>query len=198
MPWTLDNAEERAAEAPRSFFIPPAETRRNLQVGDVVKLIFRLESDDSVQVERMWVEVVETEPYVGTLANNPDLEGVIEHGERVPFGPEHVCGYGYAAEDLGYDPGERCFVSKRLIEADTPPALMYLNREGVWEAHAADESDEEVDDPDRVLHWSLGYLTDKFPLTEQVVREGARRSGLLRRRPRDVWWRLEDDRYVRA
>jgi hypothetical protein len=54
----LDNAEGRAAEAPRSFFIPPAELRHSLKVGDEVKLIFCLDrGDGEAAVERMWVEL---------------------------------------------------------------------------------------------------------------------------------------------
>jgi hypothetical protein len=47
VPWTLDNAEARAAEAPRSFFIEPAELRHSLKRGDEVKLSFRLERNQN-------------------------------------------------------------------------------------------------------------------------------------------------------
>src|SRR3954451_10716571 len=91
VPWMLDNAEERAAEAPQSFFIPPAELRHELKVGDEVKLIFVLEREDGeTAVERMWVEVAETSPYIGRLRNTPQLSGVIDLGDRVRFAPEHV------------------------------------------------------------------------------------------------------------
>ena len=198
MPWTLDDAEERAAEAPRSFFIPPAELRHSLKRGDQVKLIFRLERDDGeFGVERMWVEVVENDPYVGLLRNLPQLADVIEFGERVPFGPEHVCAYAYKPAELGYHPDVRCFLLKRVAEADAPPPLLLLNEEDEWEAHAQDETDEELGERSNVLVWTLGYLTDRFPETEQALREGSRRRGLLRRRESDVWWQWQDDHYVR-
>jgi hypothetical protein len=51
--WTLEDAEARASQAPQSFFIPPAELRHSLKVGDGVKLIFQLERDDGeTSVER--------------------------------------------------------------------------------------------------------------------------------------------------
>ena len=130
MAWTLDNAEARAAEAPRTFFIPPAELRHALRPGDEVKLIFMLEREDGDSaVERMWVEVVETAPYVGLLRNDPHLSGVIEFGARVTFGAEHVCGYAYTTEELGYDPATRCFLVRRVSETDTPPPrLLALER----------------------------------------------------------------------
>lgn len=198
MPWTLDNAEERAEEAPRSFFIPPEDLRRSLKVGDEVKLIFHLQREDGeIAVERMWVEVVATEPYVGELRNQPQLEGAIAFGDRVPFASENVCGYAYSSSELGYDPETPCLLLKRVAEADDPPPLLLFNDDGQWEAHAEQESDEELADSDSVLVWSLGYLTDRFPETEDAVREGSTRRGFMCRRQRDTWWRWQTGGYVR-
>lgn len=199
MPWTVDNAEERAAEAPGSFFIPAAQLRASLREGDVVKLIFRLERDDGeTAVERMWVEVRETDPHVGLLRNVPRLEGVIDLGEEVRFGPEHVCGYAYDPAELGYDPEVPCYLLKRVAEGEAPPALLLLNADDEWEAHAANETDEELENSANVLRWTLGYLTDRFPETEQALREGSRRRSIRRHRGREEWWRWQGDRYARV
>jgi uncharacterized protein YegJ (DUF2314 family) len=196
MPWVLDDAEQRAAEAPRSFFIPPEALRASLKAGDLVKLIFRLERDDGeVAVERMWVEVVENGPYIGVLRNEPELRGVIDLDERVEFGPEHVCGYAYSAGELGYDPDGQCLLL-RVAEADSPPPLLLLSENGDWEAHADDETDEELEAATNVVLWSLGYLTDRFPETAPALREGSRRRGMLR--GREARWRWENNRYVRV
>ena len=192
MPWTLDNAEDRAAEAPRSFFIPPKELRHALKKGDEVKLIFRLERDDGqVAVERMWVEVTQTKPYVGELRNTPELEVVIEFGDPVGFGPEHVCAYAYTEAELGYNVDDSCLIPRRLAEADTPPPLLHLNAQGEWEAQ------DQGDRNDDVLHWTLGYLTDRFPETTPALREGSKKRGIRRRPQRDVWWEWHGDRYLR-
>ena len=180
------------------FFIPPAELRHSLKVGDEVKLIFCLDrGGGETAVERMWVEVVETQPYVGLLRNVPQLSGVIDFGDRVPFGAEHVCGYGYTSEELGYNPATRCFLLQRVAEAGLPPPRLLLNEEGDWEAHAKDESEEELADSDNVLLWTLGYLTDRFPETADALREGTARRGSVRRRQRDVAWEWNGSRYVR-
>ncbi len=181
VPYTLDDAEERNAAAPRSFFIPSAEVRRNLEPGDIVKLIFRLETADEVAVERMWVEVVDTDPYVGTLANEPQLRGVIAHGDRVEFGPEHVCAYAYTEAQLGYDPMATCHVSPAIVRRDVPPDGLYVGTEGQWAAFAGDQRPEH--------RWTLGDLTDRFPEIEEVLREG--------NELRDTWWRRDGDRYLR-
>ena len=167
-------------------------------MGDEVKLIFCLDrGDGEAAVERMWVEVVETQPYVGLLRNVPQLSGVIDFGDRMPFGAEHVCAYAYTSEELGYNAATRCFLLQRVAEAELPPPLLLLNEQGDWEAHANDESEEELADSDNVLLWTLGYLTDRFPETADALREGTSRRGSLRRRQRDVAWEWNGSRYVR-
>jgi hypothetical protein len=186
VPWSLDNAEELNAEHPRSFFIPPRDLRDGLKPGDTVKLIFRLERDDGeVAVERMWVDVVETGPYVGRLVNHPQLEGVIGHGEDVTFGPEHVAAYAYPNEDLGFPTGEPCFVSPSVVDRDVAPEFLYFDAKGAWIAAVKRERPEH--------RWTLGYLTDKFPETEPVLREAYAGD----RPPFETWWRREGDGYVR-
>lgn len=192
--WVLDNAEQRAAEAPRSFFIPPAELRHSLKLGDEVKLMFRLERDDGeAAVERMWVEVVQTQPYVGLLRNVPQLSGVIGFGDSVSFGAQHVCACAYTSDELGYDAAKRCILLKRVAEAQAPPPPLLLNEEGDWEAHAEDESEEELADSTNVLLWTAGYLTDRFAQTDEVLREGTS----LGEGQGGTWWEWNGSRYVR-
>jgi hypothetical protein len=90
-----------------------------------------------------------------------------------------------------------CFLLKRVAFADEPPSLLFLDENGNWVAHAKDESDAEVADRDNGLAWTLGYLTDHFPDTEDALRDGSSRRGLFRRRRRNVWWEWRDGRYVR-
>jgi hypothetical protein len=132
---------------------------------------------------------VESEPYVGLLRNNPQLAGVIEFGARVPFGPEHVAAYAYSSDELGYDVDGRCFLLKRVAEADDPPPLLVRTEDGDWEAHATDESEEELEDVENVLRWTLGYLTSRFPQTTDALREGSDRRD-------EAWWEWRDGRYV--
>ena len=75
MTWWLENADARHAEAPRSFFIPPLEHRRELAPGRLVKLVFAFDPPRrGHSAERMWVEVTQRHrdgTYTGTLANDP-------------------------------------------------------------------------------------------------------------------------------
>ena len=93
--YVLDNGEERHNESPESFYIPSRELRDNLKVGDLVKLIFRMEdkiNSENVSVERMWVEIKEKNNnfYSGTLDNDPNGDVLIKCGLCVNFNAEHV------------------------------------------------------------------------------------------------------------
>jgi len=45
----LDDGEALHEEAPETFYIPPREQRANLQPGQIVKLVFRIEHDETVE-----------------------------------------------------------------------------------------------------------------------------------------------------
>jgi len=94
--WRLDDGEERHAEAPETFWIPSPEAREGLYPGCLAKLIFRLETPNGDEVERMWVVVtdrIESGEYLGVLDNTPCSEagpGRLEPGFELPFEPYHV------------------------------------------------------------------------------------------------------------
>jgi len=90
--YTLDNGAETHREFPTTFEIPPQKDRDSLRPGDLVKLIFRIEFDDEIHVERMWVRVTEVRPefYLGILDNDPYCTEEIRSGMRVEFHADHV------------------------------------------------------------------------------------------------------------
>ena len=114
--WCLDDGEERHAAAPETFWIPSREARRGLYPGCGVKLIFRIDTPDGDEVERMWVVATQRdadgERYMGVLDNTPFSEfapGRLEPGFELPFEPRHVV-------DIG-DP-----IEATMAIAMTPPA----------------------------------------------------------------------------
>ncbi len=90
--YTLDNAVETHREFPTTFFIPSQEDREHLREGDFAKLIFRIDVDDEIHVERMWVIVskVRPESYTGVLDNDPYCTEEIRSGIQVEFLADHV------------------------------------------------------------------------------------------------------------
>jgi hypothetical protein len=97
--WVLVSAEERAAAAPDTFYIPSRAARESLHPGDGVKLLFDIETREGGQivdrgVDRMWVIVKAKtgNSYVGILDSDPGAVENLKLRERdlVTFGPEHV------------------------------------------------------------------------------------------------------------
>src|SRR5690554_8194534 len=78
----LESGEQLHAEAPDTFWIPSLKSRESLSPGDIVKLVFRIEVDGEVDVERMWVIVqkVVAGGYVGILDNDPYCTDQIQAG----------------------------------------------------------------------------------------------------------------------
>ena len=172
--YVLANAEDRQAESPRTFFIPPRSERDNLQPGDVVKLMFELvdAQDGDPAAERMWVQVDGREgaTYVGVLTNTPGAITTISLGDRVEFGPEHVL---TTLEDWPLLE-KKIFVSRRSHEQDVRPGYVYREdpdneRDSGWRALVGDESQDEVDDPNNVLLQNLGFLVDRWPELRPVL-----------------------------
>lgn len=179
--WHLDNVEDRAAESPRTFFIPPEQRRHNLQEGDTVKLVFMLNhpSGDEPEAERMWVDVVRADgtSYTGSLLNTPDAIRELKPGDEVTFGPEHVAAVGVNEAEIGYAVQERALVSRRLAAKDVRPGLLWRDEpvqqgDSGWTLMLGDEPASFTEDANNFGTTELGYLTDKFPELEEVFREG--------------------------
>lgn len=107
-PHLLDAEVEHRA-APRTFSIPRRAVRDALVPGDLVKLLFVVDPPvRSVEVERMWVEVVEAKDggYVGRLDNDPGYVRDLKADDLLSFRPEHVAARDAPEGDSLYtDPG---------------------------------------------------------------------------------------------
>ena len=95
--WELDSGVARHEESPDSFWIPSESARSNLKRGQAAKLIFLVQRDGPdgepiVEGERMWVMVLGKEggQYRGFLDNIPVTTTLLEIGDEVCFGPEHI------------------------------------------------------------------------------------------------------------
>lgn len=167
--WSLADAENKHAAAPRSFFIPPREHRERLTVGSTAKLLFEFpaRSVDGVlrNGERMWVEVVEVQPdgsYSGRLANDPHVLTELSCGDPIQFSASNVIAIEYSVEELGYDPTAPAAIDARIVADDHPPTYVVraqppgANQE-LWFAGIDHEPPEER----RMI--TLGALTDRWP-----------------------------------
>ena len=98
--YTLDDAEDVHEQYPDTFWIPARKVRENLEVGQLVKLLFRISNGSEEQVERMWVEItkITDDGYEGILDNDPYCTKRITAGLKVNFQAKHVI------EVYEYDP----------------------------------------------------------------------------------------------
>ena len=96
--WCLEDGEALHREAPETFWLPDRQQRESLQLGDLVKLIFRISvgnEEEPVAVERMWVLVrgrIATQ-YLGVLDNDPyaiEENDELWSGVELPFAARHV------------------------------------------------------------------------------------------------------------
>ena len=93
--YSLISAEQMNKKFPDTFWIPSKERRENLSKGDIVKIIFEMESIEDpkeLNAERMWVIITEKSNafYVGKLDSFPFDNVHIKYGQRVNFKPEHI------------------------------------------------------------------------------------------------------------
>lgn len=167
----LLDAEAARRAAPRSFSIPRRAVRDSLKPGDLVKLLFVVGPPvQGVEVERMWVEVLEGADggYVGRLDNKPGSARNLKAGDRVSFRPEHVAARDAPEGDPLYlDPDTLVIVSRRVWEDDAWPRR--LERHDVpdpqfsgWIVFAGDEPPSYVADIENFAPVGQAELFDRF------------------------------------
>jgi hypothetical protein len=194
--WWLDDVEARNREHPDSFFIPPLERRAALEPGDSVKLVFFFEGGP-VEAERMWVDVISTNPYVGLLLNEPKHITALQPGDRVTFEPQHVASVAVSEEEVGYRVEDKAIVSRRIRDDGEPPHFVYRVSDSLrdgpedsgWELWAREDDDAYAEQPDNLILWELGWIADKFPALEPLLSSGVDEG--------QWWWDEETGAYRR-
>jgi uncharacterized protein YegJ (DUF2314 family) len=92
MKYTLEDGEKMHEQSPVNFNLPSLDSRNNLKVGEIVKLVFNIEHSQGYDEERMWVivEKIDGLKYIGCLDNDPHCTGELKAGELVEFSAKHV------------------------------------------------------------------------------------------------------------
>jgi hypothetical protein len=149
--YVLDDPRPIAAEAPYTYFLPPAEEPAALIPGDLVQLVFRpVPAREKWGAERMWVTVTEVREsgLVGRLENQPDDLPCLRPGDRVEFQRHHVIDCIWPGSRKEPPPavprprhyGDRCIVDTCVIDDRLPVHLIYRE--------APDLAEEGDEDPD--------------------------------------------------
>jgi len=170
--WTLEDADPMAAQNPYTFYKPSRELIAKVVPGEVVKLIFRFESDDpqAPVAERMWVlvdEVCADGSFRGRLNNEPRHITDLQLDDPVQFQACHIINTEHDDDDNLIERYiQRCFVTRRVLDDGRP--VRYLYREAPdqeddsgWRLTANDESDAYMDDADHIAYVSLGAVLSR-------------------------------------
>jgi hypothetical protein len=125
----LQNVELSHRRSPISFSIPRSEQRKNLNLGDLVKLVFEADhpSPTGLTAERMWVEVraIQGSTFVGALDNTPSFLSNLQPGDLITFGPEHVAALQFSPSGLDLPHGLTAVASADLFAGRAFPTAAY-------------------------------------------------------------------------
>jgi hypothetical protein len=170
--WYLEDADPIAAENPYTFYKPPRELISRVRAGEVVKLIFRFNSDDpeAPGAERMWVlvdEVLADGHFRGRLNNEPCHIQDLQLDDPVAFQACHVINTEHDDDNnLVERYIKRCFVTKRILEEGQLVGYLYREepdeeKDSGWRMTANDESDGYMSDADNIAYVSLGAVLSR-------------------------------------
>lgn len=176
--YTLENAEEIHKSNPRSFSIPRSDQRRNLPVGQTVKLIFEPCIEKGVRrfSERMWVKITrkDSSGYAGELDNAPAGIDGLELGDSIKFGPEHVIAFIPTKTQLDLPFGQSLLVSPEILASGDWPALARRVSpakagDSGWRIYSSSETTPSSKSP--LTEVSVDELIAKFQILDSILDE---------------------------
>lgn len=167
--WCLEDASIKARDNKYTFYKPGPDVIRRVAVGEIVKLIFKFETDDpeAPRAERMWVCVDTIGPgevFAGRLTNEPRYIRDLKPGDLIHFTADHIINTPHDDHDNlveRYLP--RCFVTQRVLKDGEKVGYLYREapddeRDSGWRIMVGDESEAYMDDPKNIAYVSLGCV----------------------------------------
>lgn len=172
--WFLVDADELVSQYKYTFYKTPRNLIEKVSVGEVVKLIFRFESDDpeAPGAERMWVlvdEVGQDGTFKGRLDNDPKYIQDLKAEDPISFSACHIINTEHDDDDddnLVERYIKRCFVTNRVLNDGMRAGYLYREepdeeKDSGWRITANDESDEYMGDSKNCAYVSLGAVLTK-------------------------------------
>ena len=167
--WRLEDADALAAERKYTFYKTPRDLIAMVKPGEMVKLIFKFESDDPQAPggERMWVlvdSILSDGKFMGRLNNEPQWITDLKLDDPVTFEAKHIINSVHDDDNnLVERYIKRCFVTNRILERNAPVGYLYRedpdnDRDSGWRFTANDESDEYMENSDNLQFVSVGLV----------------------------------------
>lgn len=149
----IEDAVKQNKINPRTFLIPSKEEIDNLEVENLVKLIFVMKrpQTNGCRAERMWVKIkfIDNDKFIGVLDNDPYYLKTIKSGDEITFQSNNIASI-YSSEST---------LNEKMFAIITNKALEY--RQINW-AIRTDEKDSEEDSGWQLFYGgeSADYLND--------------------------------------
>lgn len=178
----LENVELVHRENPRTYSIPRSDQRYHLRAGQIVKLVFLLDTpgEDMPHAERMWVEVKEVVGihYVGVLDNDPRYITNLKAGDIVEFGPEHISAVYLEPGAAQLPLGQYAWVSRNLLREDAWPRRLFRRPSADsefsgWWLLNGDEIESELLNGENFVAYAVDDILTHFRVLDSVLDEPA-------------------------
>lgn len=153
-------------KSPYTFFLPSDDRISSVELGDLVKIIFRgLPVSKEYGAERMWVKItsIHGSNLIGTLDNDPIDIPQLKCGDEVQFEFFHIIDYQWKNSDkeqqfkkeVSKQKWDRCLVDSCVIDRNIPVAFLYREK--------PDMTNEEDKHPDSGwrIRGDVAKMTDK-------------------------------------
>lgn len=171
----LENAIEKNIEFPRTFLIPNQEEIEKLDIGNLVKLIFVMESPqkNGCRAEKMWTKITNKQNgvFTGVLDNEPYYLKSIKVGDIITFKAENIAGI-YVGEASFNEKLFAIITQKALIKRQINWVVrtddLDNEQDSGWQLFYGDESDEYLKDNRNAKIISLEQVISFEPLLESV------------------------------
>ncbi|MGT2742778.1 immunity protein Imm33 domain-containing protein [Streptococcus plurextorum] len=176
--YTLENVAERNQADPRHFLIPSPDEVANLKVGDMVRLIFRLNQplENGCNAERMWLEIsaITDGHYKGILTNQPQFITTINIMDELVFSEEHIATI--LTPGSSYDMKKLAIVSldclrRREINWAIRNEDLHHEKDSGWQFLTGYETPEEQEDPESARLITIDDVLMIEPLLETVLEQ---------------------------
>lgn len=174
--YTLENIKELNRQSPRINPRPTDEEISNLKVGDLVKLIFKLDTptENGFNGERMWIIIREISgnTFKGELNNEPYHLKSVKCGDIVKFTKDNIATvWNDNIKNIDLDKfailTKRAWENKQINYATKIDELLN-DKDSGWQLFYGDEDETYLNDEDNTALIPIGAVLQFEPLLEKV------------------------------